>query len=121
MIDVAKMQGILRFTTKGIGGLHDTFRVVKRKRADIYKQPVVGARDIIDTTMSNTKPHSVRKRKVTQSKQKSSNKKGSMSRKRASSNPRQKSKNPRKGRTPIRKKSTTPDRRFKNEWLNFSL
>ena len=42
------MHGNLGFTGKGIGGLHDTFRVENRSRGNIHNQPILEVRDMID-------------------------------------------------------------------------
>ena len=47
MSNVVTMLKNVRFSGKGVGGLHDTFRVVNRRRVDIHKQPTPSGGNIL--------------------------------------------------------------------------
>ena len=57
------MQSNVRFVSKGVGGLHDTFRIVKRSKPDIYTQPIPSAVDIISVDPPVIKNQTMGKRR----------------------------------------------------------
>ena len=93
-----KMHGNSSFINKGMGGLHDTFRVMNRRKMGVYKQPVVEARDIIDVGVANIKTTiRVKKRKPRTTRVKTSYKKSRSSKKPALRPSKQRSDKVRKG------------------------
>ena len=114
MKDVDNMKGNLRFGTKGIGGLYDTFRVVNRRKTDIYKEPVLETVTIIDKVGQKAETQNMRKRKLVGGRMKTSYKKQLITKKRALTSSRRKSNKVGKTRIPSRKQ-TLKQRRRKNQ------
>ena len=75
MRHVDEMYRNLRVSGKGVGGLYDTFRVVHRRRGDIYKQPPTNGGEIFHTSITDIQAQSMGKREHPPSSHKKSYKK----------------------------------------------